>query len=272
MKRIVVSKHYADLAQFVDLANCLTPDRQWPTAAEMEALQGTIEAAGQAAQGKSPAEFVRIANLEAAQRKAQSETLEPFWRVACARFGKDIPEPLRLQGADKIDIVVIRGEQKGQYCTFLYPLPLYTAAWWVREALRKLASPTPKDRDMSLFSAGQPIDFQLPVETVRITIKPDGTMRTGQDLFRDFFLPALDGRDIHRIGICPVDLSGCGRLFLALRDDRVTCSRDCANRVRVKKFRDEHPEYYGADQRQQRRGRARRAARQAARRKDQKAR
>src|SRR5208337_3797912 len=187
------------------------------------------------------------------------KVLEPVWRAACKRFSK-VPSAIRAQGMS--DIVVFEREvPKGdpsipRYFTFIDRLRLYDAAWWAREALRKIAGAAP---------GSQPTDLSLPVETTRIQVMPDGTMLTRLDFFRDFFLPALSGKSVRRIKVCPVSELGCGRLFVAFRKDQVACSAACANRVRVKGFRTENPEYYTAQTRRARRAQAEKAAEAAAR-------
>jgi hypothetical protein len=59
-----------------------------------------------------------------------------------------------------------------------------------------------------------------------------------RDPFEDF-LAALVGRDLGRVRFC----ANCHRLFIAFRSDQKTCSRRCANRFRVKKFRAKQPDY-----------------------------
>ena len=66
----------------------------------------------------------------------------------------------------------------------------------------------------------------------------NGSLARVHDPYEDFLI-ALEGCDLRRLLSCPV----CRRFFVAFRLDQKACSRGCANRLRVSRFRKKQPEY-----------------------------
>jgi len=271
MRRKPVQPHYAGLARLITLANCLPPGVQWPAATVVLELEDGIRRLSMAAQEKTPAAGARLVDLQMEALEARRKVLDPVWDTAVKKLGKDkdIPRQFR-KPARAGGIVVIHGEDGVWTCNDR--LKLYTAAWAVREALRKLAA-TQADLDDESDRLGEAGELILPAEGMRITFLPNGAMHANKDLFRDFLRPALDGRNLRRIRVCQPEDGGCGRLFLAGKKNQRSCSAVCANRVRVARFYREHGDYNLAAKREERRqrkekeeahkaDRARRAARE----------
>jgi hypothetical protein len=161
---------------------------------------------------------------------------EPIWRDALTEF------PLRgVPGA-----VALRGTGKGVLIKFEDAGELLEAALAVDECLRFVAKKAAEKARLP---------FTLPLSAFvapRIQIMPDGHSRIAQDLLHDAILPALaaeisgdrrqpDGPDVRRLKICTV----CDRLFVAKRHDQTSCSGQCANTHRQRRFRnrDKRREY-----------------------------
>jgi hypothetical protein len=81
----------------------------------------------------------------------------------------------------------------------------------------------------------EPLELPHPASFRRLEFEPNGTMRIHdsplrarfEQLYRD-----LEGLDATRIRECP----DCGALFWAQRNDRVGCSKPCANRLRFSDY------------------------------------
>lgn len=67
---------------------------------------------------------------------------------------------------------------------------------------------------------------------IRLYIDPDGRIQSGGDFFLACFLPALEGKEVHRLRICPE----CDRLFVAIRSDQPSC-KECNNLYWAHKLR-----------------------------------
>jgi hypothetical protein len=209
-----VTSRYAALAEFVALTNLLEPTNDSLTASQLESLDPEV-----------------------------ISVLESVWRVACRRFGprpSDPPAILAQTGGAEGIVVLIRGDDPNRPYALTSPIDLYVTVRTVRDALRALATTKP---------GTLPIDLPLQAGPARVQVRPDGRMLPGLDL-RDFFLPALAGGDVRRIKICPA--SGCGRLFMATRRNKASCSDACANRLKAARFRKDHASYYTAEERQKR--------------------
>jgi hypothetical protein len=67
---------------------------------------------------------------------------------------------------------------------------------------------------------------------VRIELQPTMCIRSDGFLY-DLALPALQGRDVRKLGVCP--RKRCGRFFVRERKDQRACSARCANALRQHK-------------------------------------
>jgi hypothetical protein len=161
---------------------------------------------------------------------------EPIWRDALTEFPlRGVPGVVALPGTGKG--VLIKFEDTGE---------LLEAALAVDECLRFVANKAAEKA---------PLPFTLPLSAFvapRIQIMPDGQSRIARDLLHDAILPALavevsrdsrqpHGPDVRRLKICTV----CDRLFVAKRHDQTSCSGQCANTHRQRRFRnrDKRREY-----------------------------
>ncbi len=84
-----------------------------------------------------------------------------------------------------------------------------------------------------LKSGGQSMQLFLEVRESK-----DGSMLRVRDPYEDF-LAVLSDCDLRRLRSCPV----CGHFFVAWRMDQTACSKRCANRLRVARFRQRQPQY-----------------------------
>lgn len=244
----VISKRYEYLEQFVDLANLLTPGREWPTPDDLAQLAVRVSR-----QDENAVELDQ-------QRLA---IIGPIWEEAARRFRPKAEDRLELfgdLGTLHGNVVVFRrpsDDPTRRLFTFVVPELLYEAAYNVRTTLRLIArSSTPvrqvrqrRDRkDSRLVVAAtrqRPLDLALPATPMSVQIQPNGAITVGLDLYRDCVLDALASFDARLIREC----SACGRLFIAKRSDQPTCSPACANRERQRRFRPDHPGYHKRDQR-----------------------
>jgi hypothetical protein len=237
-----VGKRYADLAQFVALAGLLRADIKWPEPQTLAPNPMLTDLKN----SQSPEIVAQAFDLEIEALRIRDQILDPMWRAACAVLAPrpgDALDPSYSPAA--IDVAVIRRPNGPPY-VFNDASDLYAAAYAVRQALTLLANRDAHPR-------GPIVSLNLPATPVHVQIMRDGTMAAALDLFRDFLMPALDGRDVDRLRLCPVE--GCGKVFIARRSDQFGCSHQHALIVRAKKFRDKNPSYYDAKERKQRRER-----------------
>jgi hypothetical protein len=80
------------------------------------------------------------------------------------------------------------------------------------------------------------ISFNISFPRLEVTLQHDGTISEISDFFRNKFLAALMGRDIHRIRICPV----CESIFIAFRKDASACRGRCTYANNTRNFRSRH--------------------------------
>jgi hypothetical protein len=74
--------------------------------------------------------------------------------------------------------------------------------------------------------------------SLQVGAAESGEVARVHDKYEDF-LTAIEGRDLRRLRVCPV----CNRFFVAMRFDQKACRPECANNLRVRKFRKKQPEY-----------------------------
>jgi len=85
----------------------------------------------------------------------------------------------------------------------------------------------------------EPLELLDPVSFRRLEFEPNGTMRIHDSPLRarlEQLYRNLEGLDATRIRECP----DCGALFWAQRNDRVGCSKPCANRLRFSRYYEIH--------------------------------
>jgi hypothetical protein len=70
----------------------------------------------------------------------------------------------------------------------------------------------------------QPMSLEIDA-ILKLYIDAEGLIQTGEDFFLDHFLPALKGKEVLRLRICPM----CNRLFVAIRKDQPCCEGKCNN-------------------------------------------
>jgi hypothetical protein len=123
----------------------------------------------------------------------------PLFAAACREF------PSRLNGS----VVEVSG------CVFQSGEEVAEAIRMVHLALRGVADGKPGS------------SVVLPPLTIAPTLVIDakGITSVRPDFVRSFLLPAIDRRDRHRLGACPI----CERLFVRLRSDQKACNPRCAD-------------------------------------------
>lgn len=207
-----------EIEQFVALANLLKPKpgAEWPDLDpdEVDALELAIS---------------RASDPGGLQQRRDA-LLDPLWKAARRLFPPRASDgPPGWPRAERSHVVVLRRSQMASYIFGSHgAAELYRAAWTCRRTLIAIARAAGAEGSYGTT-------LELPPAPRRIQIVGG---RLGADFDR-FFLGALEDVDLTMIRLCD-----CGLVYLARRARQTGCSKRCANRIRQKAFRKEHPDYH----------------------------
>jgi hypothetical protein len=164
-------------------------------------------------------------------------------RISVRKRYAPLIELARLANADPSTVRNFAVQIRGGWTVYGGPNPgaARRIATYAREVLRTLAThyePTDSAPERGPEFAVPSISLP-PAAAPSIYVYRDGTMRGSEDFVLKVLLPALEGRDIKRIRLCPI----CDAVFIAIRVDQAACSPKCANIRRIREFRKDQPRY-----------------------------
>jgi hypothetical protein len=128
-------------------------------------------------------------------------------------------------------MVVLRRPPALSLYAFHRSAELYRAAWICRKVFTAIASAAKAQTKL-------PLNLDFPPAQPRVQLIA-GTLKSGRDFYRDFFIGALEDFDATLIRVCD-----CGLIYIAKRRAQSGCSKRCANRQRQRQFRIDHPAYH----------------------------
>lgn len=208
-----VRTEYRDLLTLTKFANLMSLNSEIPR--ELNALEESAEGISRLMRTGDAGEQQMAAELDAKVETKRNALLAPLWKETLTAFPSDSPYVALVP----------------RYAGGGFPFQYGDQAAKAVDDTRRLLLALINARRLNRTSVELP-----PVQVRAYFSQSTGNRATviGTDNFvLDFAVPAMRGRDVRKLGVCP--RKRCGRFFVRERKDQKACSARCANALRQHK-------------------------------------